>query len=90
MVRLGSQKSRRAFLINVTFSPESEEGSGKGDPSVLDTRLLRPTDFSLLISFSLSLFLLLLRSLTPFFKKFLRHLSLSLWLLADGVRGDED
>lgn len=90
MVRLGSQKSRRAFLINVTFSPESEEGSGKGDPSVLDTRLLRPTDFSLLISLPLSL------SLTPtiahplFLKKFLRHLSLSLWLLADGVRGDED
>lgn len=87
MVRLGSQKSRRAFLINVTFSPESEEGSGKGDPSVLDTRLLRPTDFSLLISLSLSYFY----DRSPlFFKKFLHHLSLSLWLLADGVRGDED
>lgn len=86
MVRLGSQKSRRAFLINVTFSPESEEGSGKGDP-----RSSTPVSSVLSFPLSLSLFLLHSDDRSPlFFKKFLRHLFLSLRLPADGVRGDED
>lgn len=55
VVRLGSQKSRRAFLINVTFSPESEEGSGKGDP-----RSSTPVSSVLSFSFSFSLLSLFL------------------------------